>query len=49
VSMLASLVLMAVLIPRFGMQGAAAARLAYGVGALFLFSRANRVLRARFK
>jgi len=35
-SMLVALVLMAVLIPRYGMEGAAVARLAYGAGALLL-------------
>jgi O-antigen/teichoic acid export membrane protein len=45
VSMLAALILMAVLIPRHGLQGAALARLAYGVGALMLLWKAHRVLK----
>ena len=43
-SMLASLALMMILIPRYGIAGAAVARLAYGVGALFLLQRAHRLL-----
>jgi O-antigen/teichoic acid export membrane protein len=42
--MLASLLLMTVLIPRFGMAGAALARLAYGVAALVFLVRARRIL-----
>jgi O-antigen/teichoic acid export membrane protein len=45
ISMLAALVLMAVLIPRYGMEGAAVARLAYGVGALLLLWQARRLLK----
>ena len=44
-SMLAALVLMAALIPRYGMEGAAVARLAYGAGALLLLWKARRVLK----
>jgi O-antigen/teichoic acid export membrane protein len=44
-SMFAALVLMAVLIPRYGLEGAALARLAYGVGALMLLQRAQRLLK----
>jgi O-antigen/teichoic acid export membrane protein len=44
-SMLAALVLMAVLIPRYGMEGAALARLAYGGGMLMLLHRVHRVLK----
>jgi O-antigen/teichoic acid export membrane protein len=44
-SMLAALVLMALLIPRYGLEGAALARLAYGVGALLLLQRAQRLLK----
>jgi O-antigen/teichoic acid export membrane protein len=44
VSMVAALILMAVLIPRYGLQGAALARLAYGVGALVLLRKAHQVL-----
>jgi O-antigen/teichoic acid export membrane protein len=43
-SMLAAFVLMALLIPRYGIEGAALARLAYGVGTLLLLHRAHRVL-----
>jgi len=43
-SMLVALVLMAVLIPRYGMEGAAVARLAYGAGALLLLWQARRLL-----
>ena len=43
-SMLAALVLMAFLIPRYGLEGAALSRLAYGVGTLLLLHRAHRVL-----
>jgi O-antigen/teichoic acid export membrane protein len=45
VSMLAALVLMMFLIPRYGLLGAALARLAYGVGALLLLQRARQVLK----
>jgi O-antigen/teichoic acid export membrane protein len=44
-SMLVALVLMAVLIPRYGLEGAAFARLAYGVGTLVLLQRAQRLLK----
>jgi O-antigen/teichoic acid export membrane protein len=44
-SMLAALVLMTILIPRFGLEGAALCRLAYGIGALMLLLRAQRLLR----
>jgi O-antigen/teichoic acid export membrane protein len=44
-SMLAALALMAALIPRYGMEGAAVARLAYGVGALLLLWKARRLLK----
>lgn len=47
ISMLASLVLMAVLIPRYGIEGAALARLAYGVGALLLLWNARQVLQPK--
>ena len=43
-SMLVAFVLMALLIPRYGIEGAALARLAYGVGTLLLLHRAHRVL-----
>jgi O-antigen/teichoic acid export membrane protein len=43
-SMLTALVLMALLIPRYGLEGAALARLAYGVGSLMLLQRAQRLL-----
>jgi O-antigen/teichoic acid export membrane protein len=45
VSMLAALVLMMLLIPRYGLVGAALARLAYGFGALLLLQRARQVLK----
>jgi O-antigen/teichoic acid export membrane protein len=45
VSMLAALVLMMFLIPRYGLLGAALARLAYGVGTLLLLQRARQVLK----
>jgi O-antigen/teichoic acid export membrane protein len=45
VSMLAALVLMVFLIPRYGLLGAAIARLAYGVGTLLLLQRARQVLK----
>jgi O-antigen/teichoic acid export membrane protein len=44
-SMLAALALMALLIPRYGLEGAALARLAYGVGSLILLQRAHYVLK----
>jgi O-antigen/teichoic acid export membrane protein len=44
-SMLAALVLMTVLIPRYGLEGAALARLAYGVGSLMLLLRAQHLLK----
>jgi O-antigen/teichoic acid export membrane protein len=44
-SMLAALLLMTILIPRFGLEGAALSRLAYGIGALMLLLRAQRLLR----
>jgi len=44
-SMLAALMLMAVLIPRYGMEGAALARLAYGGGMLMLLYRVHRVMK----
>ena len=47
ISMLAALVLMAVLIPRYGMEGAALGRLAYGMGALLLLWNARRLLKRR--
>jgi O-antigen/teichoic acid export membrane protein len=46
-SMLAALLLMAVLIPRYGLQGAALARLAYGIGSLMLLHRAHHLLRRK--
>jgi O-antigen/teichoic acid export membrane protein len=47
ISMLAALVLMAVLIPRYGMEGAALARLAYGVGTLLLLWNARLLLQQK--
>jgi O-antigen/teichoic acid export membrane protein len=44
-SMLAALLLMAVLIPRFGMEGAALARMAYGIGMLTALQRARQLLK----
>jgi O-antigen/teichoic acid export membrane protein len=44
-SMLAALALMALLIPRYGLQGAALARLAYGIGTLMLLQRAQCLLK----
>jgi O-antigen/teichoic acid export membrane protein len=44
-SMLAALALMVILVPRYGLQGAALARLAYGIGALMLLQRAHRLLK----
>lgn len=46
-SMLAALLLMAILIPRYGLEGAALARLAYGIGSLLLLQRAERLLRRK--
>jgi O-antigen/teichoic acid export membrane protein len=43
-SMLAALMLMIFLIPRYGLEGAALSRLAYGVGTLLLLHRAHRAL-----
>jgi O-antigen/teichoic acid export membrane protein len=45
VSMGIALIMMLILIPRFGMQGAALARLAYGLGALLLLWRSRQVLK----
>jgi O-antigen/teichoic acid export membrane protein len=45
--MLVALLLMTVLIPRFGMAGAALARLAYGVAALIFLVLAHRILKAQ--
>jgi len=45
ISILAALILMAVLIPRYGLFGAAVARLVYGVGSMMLFPRALRTLK----
>jgi O-antigen/teichoic acid export membrane protein len=45
VSMVVALVLMVILIPRYGLEGAAFARLPYGLGTLMLFWAAQRVLR----
>ncbi len=47
ISMLAALVLMAVLIPRYGIEGAALARLAYGVGGLLLLWNARLLLQQK--
>jgi len=44
-SMLGALVLMMILIPRYGLEGAALSRLAYGVGTLMLLQRAQRLLK----
>jgi O-antigen/teichoic acid export membrane protein len=44
-SMLSALALMIVLVPRYGLQGAALARLAYGIGGLMLLLRAHHVLK----
>jgi O-antigen/teichoic acid export membrane protein len=44
-SMLAALLLMALLIPRYGLEGAALARLAYGAGSLMLLQSAQRLLK----
>jgi O-antigen/teichoic acid export membrane protein len=43
-SMLAALALMLLLIPRYGLQGAAVSRLAYGMGTLLLLHRAHRLM-----
>jgi O-antigen/teichoic acid export membrane protein len=40
-SMLVSLVLMTILIPRYGLEGAALARLAFGIGSLILLQKAK--------
>jgi O-antigen/teichoic acid export membrane protein len=45
--MLIALLLMMVLIPRFGMAGAALARLAYGAAALIFLVQAHRILKIR--
>ncbi len=45
ISTLAALILMAVLIPRYGLFGAAVSRLAYGVGSMMLLPRALRTLK----
>jgi O-antigen/teichoic acid export membrane protein len=45
VSMGIALLLTVMLIPRFGLEGAALARLAYGVGALALLWKSNQVLK----
>jgi O-antigen/teichoic acid export membrane protein len=45
--MLVALLLMVVLIPRFGMVGAALARLAYGAAALIFLVQAHRLLKLR--
>ena len=42
--MCVSLLLMVVLIPRYGLAGAAAARLAYGLGTVSFIARAHRLL-----
>lgn len=44
-SMLAALGLMAILVPRYGLVGAALARLAYGVGMLILLARVRGLLK----
>jgi len=44
-SMFAALALMTILIPRFGLEGAALSRLVYGIGALMLLLRAQLLLR----
>jgi O-antigen/teichoic acid export membrane protein len=43
--MFAALALMTILIPRFGLEGAALSRLVYGIGALMLLLRAQLLLR----
>jgi len=43
--MLVALLLMMVLVPRFGLAGAALARLAYGAAALILLVQAHRILK----
>jgi O-antigen/teichoic acid export membrane protein len=45
-SMLAALALMVVLVPRYGLQGAALSRLVYGIGALMLLQRAHRAMKS---
>jgi O-antigen/teichoic acid export membrane protein len=45
--MLVALLLMTVLIPRFGLAGAALARLAYGAAALIFLVLAHRILKSR--
>jgi O-antigen/teichoic acid export membrane protein len=45
--MLVALLLMIVLIPRFGMAGAALARLAYGAAALIFLVQAHRILKSQ--
>lgn len=45
--MLVALLLMTALIPRFGMAGAALARLAYGAAALIFLVQAHRILKIR--
>jgi O-antigen/teichoic acid export membrane protein len=45
ISMLAALALMVVLVPRYGLHGAALSRLAYGIGALMLLRSAHRALK----
>lgn len=45
ISMLTALALMVVLVPRYGLLGAALARLAYGIGALTLLQKANIALK----
>jgi len=44
-SMLVSLALMIVLVPRYGLEGAAVARLAYGTGTLMLLQTAHHALK----
>jgi O-antigen/teichoic acid export membrane protein len=46
-SMLASLAVTAILIPAYGAEGAAIARLVYGIGAFALLERAYRLVRPR--
>jgi len=41
-----SLLLMILLIPRYGLAGAAAARLAYGLGTISFFARASRLVKS---
>jgi O-antigen/teichoic acid export membrane protein len=47
ISMSAALALMMILIPRYGVEGAAVARLAYGAGALLLLQRAQQLLKRK--